>query len=437
MPQPKLSPEKEELVRELLKKGYTNLRTSREAGVATGTVSKIRNSPLVGKVQPIAPPPPPPEPKMTLGESEEKTDTEWKVSLPKTRIHTLEQLIDYCQIDLNVWAVEKFVCNKWEIGAKTGPEDNQELTVEPLFQVKAFLKKKVEVVNTRREIDALKAEALRYSPSFEGFTPKTPSKSGNLAEFSLFDHHFGSLIWGEETDGPDWDNKIAMIAWKKSLENLVERVRGYSPEKALIVLGNDQQNADNRSGSTENLTPQVMDSRYHKVYEVSKEASKWAIDKLLAEYGAAHVVIVQGNHDPLASWHLGDYLQTWYRHCPSITIDNSVPVRKYFEYGTNMILFTHGNRGKLEDYDRLMASEKPEMWGRCKWREAHTGDKHQRRVIEQRGATIRILPSLRPSCSWSYENQHVGAMRASEAYVWNKEEGLIGSATFSILKDSQ
>jgi hypothetical protein len=99
-----------------------------------------------------------------------------------------------------------------------------------------------------------------------------------------------------------------------------------------------------------------------------------------------------------------------------------------------MLMWTHGNTGKLENYPALMASEQPKMWGATRWREAHTGDKHHRRLLELRGATVRILPSLRPPDAWSSEMQFVGSIRAAESYVWNEREGLIGTAVYSILE---
>lgn len=63
-----------------------------------------------------------------------------EIESSSARITTLEQLIDYCEIDLSVWTIERHVINKWEVGAKdpaTGA-----IYVEPLFQVKATLIKK-------------------------------------------------------------------------------------------------------------------------------------------------------------------------------------------------------------------------------------------------------------------------------------------------------
>lgn len=365
----------------------------------------------------------------------------WTIALPRTPIHTLDELVEHCKIDLSVWEVEKFTCNKWEMAGferATGKSRewsrvNGKPIITPLFAVKAWLRKKVDVVAARNEIEVLRKKADGYSPKYPKFAVRNAGKSGNIVEFSLYDHHFGALIWGKETGGADYDNEIARKHWDDALTSLVTRVDGYKPEKALLVIGNDQQNADNRAGTTERGTAQTMDSRYQKVFGVSREATIWAIDALLNKYGAVDVIVVAGNHDPLSAWHLGDTLQSWYRNCSAVTINNSPSFRKYYQHGVNMLLFTHGHGGKLEDYTKTMAAEQPQMWGRTKWREAHTGDKHHRRLIEQPGATVRILPSLRPPCAWSSENHFVGVIRAAEAYVWNHDEGLVGTGVFSIL----
>ena len=79
----------------------------------------------------------------------------WMITLPKTRICTLEQLVEHCQIDLRIWEVERWVCNKWEMGYK---DKEGEAKVEPLFQVKAFLKKRKEMEAALREIEDLKGK---------------------------------------------------------------------------------------------------------------------------------------------------------------------------------------------------------------------------------------------------------------------------------------
>ncbi len=48
----------------------------------------------------------------------------WKVSLPKTRIHTLPQLLEYFQVDMEVWEVKRFIVNKWEMGYIAGSKSD-------------------------------------------------------------------------------------------------------------------------------------------------------------------------------------------------------------------------------------------------------------------------------------------------------------------------
>jgi len=369
-----------------------------------------------------------------------------KAQIQKTtekRIRNLKDLVEVCEIDLTEWEVERWVCNKWEVGGfnratRVGTEvkwtrSDGRIKIKPLFQVKAWLRRKTELIAARAEIEELQKKASGWAPKYPPVKSKA-SATGNLAEFSLVDHHFGALIWGKETRGPDWDLKLSEAAWKTAAEKLILRTSHLALDESVVVLGNDQQNADNRQGSTEKGTPQTMDGRYQKVFSVSRNCSIWFIEHLREISRKVTVVIVPGNHDPLSAWYLGDSLTAWFRNCPEVEVDNRPTNRKYRQHGNVMLMWTHGNYGKLEDYGSVMASEEPQMWGNTSWREAHTGDKHQRRLLELKGASVRILPSLRPPDAWSSENHFIGSIRAAEAYVWNSNEGLISTATYSILR---
>ena len=138
------------------------------------------------------------------------------------------------------------------------------------------------------------------------------------------------------------------------------------------------------------------------------------------------VVVVSGNHDFLASWHLGDSLECWFSKYEDVEIENQPKVRKYHQYGKCMLMFTHGNEGKREDYPLLMATENPVLFGATKWREAHCGHIHQTKTQEFHGVRVRILPALCPPDAWHAANGYVGNLRSAECYVWDKEEGLVG-----------
>lgn len=72
-------------------------------------------------------------------EKEEKGNKA-KILSRSTRIKTLDQLLEATEVDLDIWEVERHKVNKWEVGSKD-PDGN--IVVEPLFQVKASLKRKI------------------------------------------------------------------------------------------------------------------------------------------------------------------------------------------------------------------------------------------------------------------------------------------------------
>jgi hypothetical protein len=102
--------------------------------------------------------------KPVLEDSEEvasydESENEKVLSSYGTRITTLQQLVEACKINLDEWVIERHVINKWEVGARKKTkslvfekgsmsgsiEDDGTITVEPLFQVKAWLIRKTPV----------------------------------------------------------------------------------------------------------------------------------------------------------------------------------------------------------------------------------------------------------------------------------------------------
>lgn len=366
-------------------------------------------------------------------EFHEQTRDGWNIVVNRTRICTLEQLLEHCKVNTDVWEVERFVVNKWEVGAKDAAKRIQ---AEPLYQVKAWLRKKCNVAFAAAEVDALRRKAEACAPTYPQIIFRDRKQSGNLLEVSIADHHFGRLCWARETGWADYDTRIAQRIYEQAFTVLLDRTRGFGIDEVLIPVGNDLQHTDNRQGTTTRGTPQDTDSRYQKVFETARDAVIWSIEAALTIAPRVTVIPVPGNHDFLSTWHLGDSLRSWFHRTKAVTVHNEPTFRKYYQHGNVMLMFTHGNTGKLEEYPLIMASEQRRMWGDTTWREAHTGDKHQRRLLELKGASVRILPSLCPPDAWTSENCYVGSVRAAEAYVWNANEGLIGTGVYSVPPDT-
>ena len=365
--------------------------------------------------------------KIKDAETSEITDSTWAISIPKTRIHTLEQLLEYCEVDTTVWSVARFICNKWEVGAKN---KNDELQVEPLFQIKAFLEKKKDVDNAQKEIESLKELASTWAPK-PPFVSRKSSKSNLMLEINMPDVHFGKLAWGKETGYGNYDVKITEQVYWEALETLLSRVSHHKFSSILYVVGNDLLNSDDIEGRTTGGTYVSSDARYHKTFAAVRTVMINSIERL-RQVAPVKVVIVSGNHDQLSCWHLGDSLECFFHKYKDVEIDNLPRARKYHQHGNVMLMLTHGHKGKRDDYPLLMATEQSKMFGETKFRECHTGHIHKTKLDEQHGVRVRILPALTEVDDWLATNGFVGNLRNAEAYVWSAEEGLIEQAYYTV-----
>jgi hypothetical protein len=353
-------------------------------------------------------------------------DTAEASRITDQRVRTLADLIRVCDIDTTEWEIERWVANKWEVGAK---DKAGELTTKPLFQVKAWLKRKVEVVAARQEISTMIAEAKRHLP------PRMPiartATGDHMLEIAIPDLHVGKLAWAPETGGGHYDIKIAVQRFNAALEALVQRTASVTYGKVLLVVGNDLLNADNLANTTTRGTPQDTDGRFQKAFSTTRKMLCDAVDRL-RRVAPVHVLVVPGNHDFVSSFCLGDALECYFHQTPDVFVDNTPTSRKYVRFGTVLLGFTHGDKGKRGDFGLLMATERPEDFGATRHREWHTGHLHQTRVEEKHGVRVRISPSLVEADAWHSANHYVGNQMAAEAYVWSADEGLVLQATYTV-----
>ena len=257
-----------------------------------------------------------------------------------------------------------------------------------------------------------------------------------MLEIDIFDLHLGKLAWAKETGYENYDLKIAKQAFEDALEMLIQRTSGHQFAEVVLPIGNDFFHADNLINETSHGTRQDCEGRFHKTAHIGRVMMVHAIERL-REIAPVKAIVAPGNHDQLSAWHLGDSLECYFHRDTDVTIDNMPTLRKYHEFGNVMLMFTHGNRGKQIDYPLLMATEKPDVWGRTKYREAHIGHLHKTqmrdsyKVNENHGARVRVISSLCAADAWHAEMQLVGNLRQAEAFVWNKHEGQIAHATYT------
>lgn len=357
----------------------------------------------------------------TVQESDEHVGDKWNLTRKSNEhIRTLEDLVRVCKIDLTEWEVERWICNKWEMGYTT---KNKEAFSHPLFQVKATLVKKKNIIAVKREIELLMKEAKKLA-RVPSVIIRPTGKSGNMLEINIPDAHFGKLAWGKETGWENYDTTIAEKTYLRALETLLDRVKHFKFDLVLFIVGNDLLNSDDTEARTTKGTVVSTDVRYQKTFVIVRKTITSCIERL-REIAPVKVMMVSGNHDQLSVWHLGESLECVFAKYKDVEIQNDPTYRKYHEHGEVMLMFTHGDKAKRTDYPLLMAQEQREMWGRTRFKECHTGHTHMTKTDEQHGVRVRVLPALCPPDDWHAENGFVGNLRSAEAYVWNRNEGLI------------
>jgi hypothetical protein len=363
-----------------------------------------------GLAAPIIEKAPESTPESTVVEDE----TKMVITLPKTDISTYAELVHRFQIDPSVWEVTRF---------------NSTFIEEKENRVVAFLKKRVDILAIKAEIEDLKALAASNA------VPQVRASSqhaitGNLLEVNIPDVHFGKLAWPEETGYEPYDIKIAPVMYDRAVDALIARNADTKFDEVVYVIGNDALNADDLEGRTTSGTQVTNDARYHKVFSVTRNTHIRTVEKL-RKIAPVKVIVVYGNHDQLSAWHLGDSMQSYFHAYADVTIDNVPRQRKYHEFGAVMLGFTHGDKGDRSDYPLLMATEEPAMFGRTKFREMHTGHNHKTQLDEKHGVRVRILAALCPADDWHSELGYVGNLRNAETYTWHKVHGLMRIEIFN------
>lgn len=351
----------------------------------------------------------------------------------KGRIRTLDELLAAAEVDLEAWVVERWKANSWEGFAK-GPDGS--LVVETLHQVTAHLKA-VTLTDAGR-VRAVAAEALaalRSAPPRPiggptGARTGRPPATGLLLEVSVPDLHIGKLAWAEATGNVDWNLDEAEGAFRRALGTLLRKASPFSPERALLVVGNDLLHVDGPGNTTTRGTPQDVAGAWQAAFRRALELMQVAVESVAA-IAPVEVVTIPGNHATALEHVIGEALAAVYKGHPHVTVDATAAPRKYRTWGQVLLGFAHGHGEAQGDLPAIMAAEAQEAWGRTSVREWHTGHLHQRRsrrrvfdvdeLREHHGVAVRILPALCPPDAWHASKGYVGNLRAAEAYVWSRE----------------
>jgi len=268
-------------------------------------------------------------------------------------------------------------------------------------------------------VDSIKKEiegfAEQYSPDVD-LIERKPLSRPIAYEISLPDIHYGKLH--------DLSLEKVEQQYMTVVQELVNKAAGLEIERFILPIGNDGMNSEGMRRTTTKGTPQEESAGWKDTFRGYWRLMTRAVN-YLKEKAPVDIIVVSGNHDYERMFYAGDVLAGWYRNDANVTVDNGYSSRKYYEYGKNMIMFTHGDKEKPADMPLIMATEKPEMFARTSHREVHCGHLHKEMVNEYRGIKVRFVPSICPNDEW-HKQMGYEAKRTGQAYIWNKSTGLEG-----------
>lgn len=367
---------------------------------------------------------------------------EWNGKIKTTKtIKTLDDLLKEANVDLELWKVNNYTINKWDV---TSWKQKKPETIQN-WQVKANLIRNNKIFHERKIGELFIDMIKNYEPPIlEINNINKDFKENNLLEISIFDLHIGKLAWGGETF-ENYDTKIARSRFLRAIKQLLARSVGFSYSRILFPIGSDFFNSDTIYNTTTKGTRQDEDLRWQKTFDIGSRLIVDAINFLKQTGVPVDVLVIPGNHDYERSFYLGKFISAWFNNDTQVTVDTHASPRKYYKFGNVLLGFTHGNEEKESSLPLIMASDIPskQMWSETKYHEWHIGHQHRKKTIkyeinknnnlnEELGVTIRYLSSLTGTDEWLHKKGYIGQIKGADGFIWNDENGLIAHLNVNI-----
>jgi len=280
-------------------------------------------------------------------------------------------------------------------------------------------------------LDQLKNEWLEVikskAPTYKPFQYKK-IEDPHLLIIDPADVHIGKLALSSET-GEEYNVDIAIKRVKDGIDILVQKAQGFPIEKVLLVIGNDILHTDTTIRTTTKGTPQDTDGMWFENYKKAHDLYVQIIDTLTS-VAPVHVIHCPSNHDVQSGFYLAQSVEAYYNKNKNVTFDVSIAHRKYFQYGKNLLGFSHGDGAKETDMMHLMAHESKELWAKTDYRYWYLHHRHHMSKIQYQdgkdyiGGTIEYLRAVSANDGWHNRNGYV-APQSIYAFLHQKNKGQI------------
>lgn len=245
---------------------------------------------------------------------------------------------------------------------------------------------------------------------------------------TLTDCHVGMLAWGKETQAAPWDLSIAEHVLISTFIAMIDA----APASALLILNQlgDFLHFDSLMAVTPSSGHVLdADSRYQKVVAAVIRILETIIVHALAKFESVHVFMHEGNHDMAGSVWLRLLFARIFRDNPRVYVETNPNPYQAMEFGEVMLGFHHGHLAKKEKLPQVFAAQYAQMWGRTRFRYAHTGHYHEVQEQEHPGIQVLQHPTIASPDAYAARNGYL-SKRQAMSITYHKTRGEIGRNTF-------
>jgi len=325
-------------------------------------------------------------------------------------VRTLDQLLDVCKVDRDVWEVDHFDANKWEVQTRDSES--------PLFQIKAWLTKITQDEDDEATSKFFLSQIAKKAP--KKFLPcrnSKPKDSDYLLELCIPDGFIGKVSWGKAKK-EIFDIDDTCLKFQAAVQDLLSKAPEDKVGKIIFPISGEFFNSVVKPGDE-----QEWEERIQKGLKILADT----IEKL-AQVAPTTVVVIHSETKMGRSFYIGEYLKAWFSHHKFVTVDTSKDTFKYQQFGQNLLGYTYGDATKPEVLPEVMAQEKPTEWAKTNTREWHIGVLKKRIVSEMTGCKVRHISALGKAETW--EKKQLGTTRVAEAFLYQPQGGLVASFYF-------
>lgn len=346
-----------------------------------------------------------------------------KTVVTSREIKTLEDLIEVCEIDTEIWNIDKYVQNSW------GNPNNQQ------WQVKAFLSVKQEKLNLTKSFDKFISEYNKVI-----FVNQTQSQFNKKEEERNIPNDVLYLVSLSDLHIGNYQKAGYLDRVRQRVFETFKSIAGSGVKKVILLNTGDMLHTNGSQGTTLGGTQLDSELSFEDSFTQGLDLITSIIDYAATLSLSVTYVNVRGNHSFDTEYCLGEALKKIYQKQQNIEILNQRDTRIYYLWNNNAFMFTHGDKA-VERLPLLFATEGKEFFNKAENHHillGHTHHNSSKQFVNDRkeyaGIEVRVLGSPTSNDQWHKENGFTGNKKSIVSMLFTPEEGKYAEFNFKLFK---